>query len=279
MMKKRLGRKGACCLLISLLTCFIGYSQQLITIRGNIKDERSGPVGDASVYLLNSNFFAISDTSGSFRIKNIPEGNYTIVVSAVGYATINASIQITKQGKTSFDLQLTDASKQLDEVIVTAEKKEENVQAIPSSISALSAKTVINDYRLWNSKDLTAIVPNLYSANPGDGRNVTSIRGITSSSYDPAVTTYIDGVNQFTLDTYIPQLIDMERIEVLRVPQGTLYGRNAMGGVINIITKQPTNNTSGFLEVSTGNYGEQRYTAAIRTPFINSKLFFGASFI
>ena len=277
-MKKQLGRKGVCCLLVSLFICFVGYSQSLVTIQGNIKDERSGPVRYASVYLLNSHFFAVSDTSGSFVIKNIPEGNYTIVVSAVGYATINETIQITKQGKTSFDLELTDASKQLDEVIVTAEKKEENVQAISSSISALNAKS-INDYRLWNSKDLTAIVPNLYAANPGDGRNVTSIRGITSSSYDPAVTTYIDGVNQFTLDTYIPQLFDVERIEVLRGPQGTLYGRNAMGGVINIITKQPTNTTSGFLEISAGNYGEQRYTAAIRTPVVKDKLFLGVSFL
>ena len=277
-MKKRLGRKRVCCLLVSLFICFAGYSQSLVTIQGNIKDERSSPVSYASVYLLNSNFFAVSDTSGRFMIKNIPEGNYTLVVSAVGYATINEVIQITKQGQTPFDLQLTDASRQLDEVIVTAEKKEENVQAIPSSISALNAKS-INNYRLWNSKDLTAIVPNLYSANPGDGRNVTSIRGITSSSYDPAVTTYIDGVNQFTLDTYIPQLFDVERIEILRGPQGTLYGRNAMGGVINIITKQPTNNISGFLEISAGNYGEQRYTGAIRTPVIKDKLFFGASLL
>jgi iron complex outermembrane recepter protein len=271
-------RKRVCGLLGSLLIYFSAFSQQLITIRGNIKDERSNPVSYASVYLLNSNFSAVSDTVGNFAIKNIPEGNYTIVVSAIGYATINETASLTHDGKTSFEVRLADASKQLDEVIVTAEKKEENVQGIPSAISALNAKT-ISDYRLWNSKDLTAIVPNLYSANPGDGRNVTSIRGSTSSSYDPAVTTYIDGVNQFSLDTYIPQLFDVERIEVLRGPQGTLYGRNAMGGVINIITKQPTNTTNGFLEVSAGNYGEQRYSGAIRTPFIKDKLFFGASLL
>ena len=271
-------RKRVCGLFSSMLIYFSVFSQQLITIQGNIKDERSSPVGYASVYLLNSNFFAVSDTAGSFTIKNIREGNYTMVVSAVGYATISNNVQIVKNGRTSFELYLPDASKQLDEVIVTAEKKEENVQAIPSSISALNAKS-INDYRLWNSKDLTAIVPNLYSANPGDGRNVTSIRGITSSSYDPAVTTYIDGVNQFTLDTYIPQLFDVARIEVLRGPQGTLYGRNAMGGVINIITRQPTNKTNGFLEISGGNYGQQRYTGAIRTPIMKDKLFFGASFL
>ena len=271
-------RKRVCGLCGAMLIYFSGFSQQLITIQGNIKDERSNPVRYASVYLLNSNYFAVSDTSGGFTIKNIHEGNYTLIVSGVGYATISKDLQITKGNETSFNLQLPTASKQLDEVIVTAEKKEENVQTIPSSISALSAKS-ISDYRIWNSKDLTAIVPNLYSANPGDGRNVTSIRGVTSSSYDPAVTTYIDGVNQFTLDTYIPQLFDVTRIEVLRGPQGTLYGRNAMGGVINIITRPPTNETNGFVEINAGNYGEQRYTGAIRTPIIKDKLFFGASLL
>ncbi|MEO7961207.1 MAG: TonB-dependent receptor, partial [Ginsengibacter sp.] len=112
---------------------------------------------------------------------------------------------------------------------------------------------------------------------PGDKRNTTSIRGITTTSYDPAVATYIDGVNQFSLDTYISPLFDIERIEVLRGPQGTLYGRNAMGGVINIITKQPTNKTDVFAEISIGNHGSQRYSAGFKAPLVKNKLFFGAA--
>lgn len=265
-------------LLASLFICLSVHGQDLITIEGNIKDTRAMPLSYASVYLLNTNFSAISNPAGNFKIKNIPAGSYTIVVSSIGYATISENLFISRRSENFFDFQLAESSSQLGEVIVSAQKKEENVQSIPSAVSALTAKN-IDDYRLWESQDLTAIVPNLYSANPGDGRNVTSVRGIVSSSYDQAVTTYIDGVNQFTLDTYIPQLFDVERIEVLRGPQGTLYGRNAMGGVINIITKQPGNKPSGFVEIDEGNFGTQRYTGAIRTPFIKDKLFFGASFL
>jgi iron complex outermembrane receptor protein len=128
---------------------------------------------------------------------------------------------------------------------------------------------------LWDIEEITAIVPNLYSADPGDNRNVSSIRGITTTSYDPAIATYIDGVNQFNLDTYIAQLVDVERIEVLRGPQGTLYGRNAMGGVINIITRQPTNQINGNAELSVGNYGQHRFGYGIKFPFIKNKLFAG----
>jgi iron complex outermembrane receptor protein len=71
----------------------------------------------------------------------------------------------------------------------------------------------------------------------------------------------------------------VERIEVLRGPQGTLYGRNAMGGVINIITKQPSNTMEGLVEMNFGNYAQQRYLAALRMPLVKDKLYFGASFL
>lgn len=262
-------------LALCVLVSSIAYSQSG-TLAGKVLDKRQHPITGASVFVLNTNLAAISNTDGAFEIKNISAGHYTVAVAAIGFAAINQNVNVTANGNAPVSFTLEDATNQLEAVVVTAEKSQENVQDLPISISALTAKN-INDYRLWNTRDLTAIVPNLYAGNPGDGRNVTSIRGITSSSYDPAVTTYIDGVNQFTLDTYIPQLFDVDRIEVLRGPQGTLYGRNAMGGVVNIITKQPTNTTDGFAEASVGNYGLQRYAAGIRTPLIKDKLFFGAA--
>lgn len=241
-------------------------------ILGKVTDAKANPVQGATVHILNSNVIAITDAQGNFKIGNLTKGSYSITVEAVGYATKSQLVNANQ----SLNIVLAEDINKLDDVTVSAEKKETALQQTPVSITSLSAKQV-QQYRLWNSKELTAIVPNLYSNNSGDERNVTSIRGITTTSYDPAVTTYIDGVNQFNLDTYIPQLQDIERIEILRGPQGTLYGRNAMGGVINIITKQPTNTMSGFAEVNIGNYGQQRYNAAIRTPIVKDKLFFGAS--
>ena len=251
------------------------FAQNTSSISGKVTDEKSNALKSATVHLLNTNISVLTDAGGNYSINNIHTGRYIISISSVGYAAQNKVVEI-KPATNNIDVQLADATAQLDDVVVTAEKKEESVQKIPAAITALSAKQV-NEFRLWNSKQLTAIIPNMYSNNSGDERNVTSIRGITTTSYEPAVATYIDGVNQFSLDTYIATLFDVERIEVLRGPQGTLYGRNAMGGVINIITKQPTNTTNAFAEMNVGNHNQQRYTLGFRTPLIKDKLFFGAA--
>lgn len=252
-----------------------GTAVQCQVITGKITNSKLQPIEGAFIHLLNTNEGTLTDANGNYSFQHITPGKYIVSVSAVGYAAINEEVLVAAKGA-ELNIQLTDALVKLDAVVVTAQKKEEVLQNIPLSITALSSKQV-QDYRLWNSKDLTAIAPNLYSDNSGDDRNVTSIRGIVTTSYDPAVATYIDGVNQFTLDTYISNLNDIERIEILRGPQGTLYGRNAMGGVINIITKKPNNTTNAFVELNNGNFGLQRYSAGISTPLIKNKLYFGAS--
>jgi iron complex outermembrane recepter protein len=255
--------------------CFHAAAQNTNSFSGKITDSSSQPLPNASIHLLNTNFGAAADSEGSFAMKGIPNGKYSVQVSAVGYASQRVEVTVEVDA-VPMTIQLEESTSQLDDVIVTAQKQEEDVQKVPLTVSTLSSQQV-QQYRLWNSRDITAIVPNLYSTNSGDNRNVTSIRGITTTSYDPAVATYIDGVNQFGLDTYIAQLFDVERIEVLSGPQGTLYGRNAMGGVINIITKQPTNKTTGFAEFNIGNFGQQRYALGLRTPLIKNKLYFGVT--
>ena len=269
--------KGICLTTLLLLSVFLVFGQYA-EISGRIIDSKGYPVEGATVHLLNTNNSTTSDRRGNFSFSKLDRGKYLVNVTAIGYSNVTREAEIVKEQKLLVEIQLVESARQLDAVVVSSEKKEELVQHIPSSISAFTSKQVM-EYRLWDLHELTAVVPGLYSANPGDGRNVVSIRGMTSTSYDPAVTTYVDGVNQFTLDTYIPQLFDVERIEVLRGPQGTLYGRNAMGGVINVITKQPSNKMDAFAEVSAGNYGKRRYLAGIKFPIQEPRNFITTSAI
>lgn len=262
-------------ILILSFGMYAGVYAQALTLSGTVTNTRSVPVAGATIYLLNTNRGTATDDKGSFILRHMAAGKYTAQVSAIGYATVNVEA-VVNSATSKVEIILEDDSRQLDAVVVSAQKTDESLQEVPFSITAMTGRQV-QQFRLWNTRELTAIVPNLYTANSGDDRNITSIRGIATTSYDQAVATYIDGVSQFSLDTYIPQLFDVERIEVLRGPQGTLYGRNAMGGVINIITRQPANTTSGFAEVSIGNHAQQRYSVGLRTPLVKDKLYVGVA--
>lgn len=262
-------------ILLLMVLALPAAAQNSASLSGTILDSRSQPLPDATVYVLNSGKAALTNSQGQYLITGLAAGSYTIRITAIGYAMQTQHVNTNSQ---DYKFTLFETTYQLDEVVVSAQKKDEWLQQVPFSVTGLTATQVTN-FRLWNAKQLTGIVPNLYSADPGDGRNVTSIRGITTTSYDPAVATYVDGVNQFGLDTYIPQLFDVERIEVLRGPQGTLYGRNAMGGVINIITRQPSNQHTAYGEISIGNFGQQRYGVGLRTPLIKDKLFAGMAMV
>ena len=227
-------------LAVLILYSFSLKAQSSGNLSGNVRNQSGASIERATIYLLNTNFSTATNEKGWFELKRVPAGRYKLQVSAVGYATLMKDVDVNSN-TSSLSLQLSSESLKLDEVVVSAQKREEDLQKSPLAITAFSAKQVEDD-RLWTTRDITAFVPNLYAANPGDNRNVTSIRGITTTSYDPAVATYIDGVNQFGLDTYIAQLEDIDHIEVLRGPQGSLYGRNAMGGVINIVTNSPLMN-------------------------------------
>lgn len=251
----------------------IATRAQDLTLSGKVIDESGQGIDGVAVHVLNLTVGTTTDATGSFALQ-LAAGRHTIVARAVGYATRQLNVDLSSDQEISITLK--ESIRELPDLVVTAEKEETNLRSVPYSVSSLEGEK-LEQYRVWNLREISNIIPNLYSADPGDNRNVTGIRGVATTSYDPAVATYIDGVNQFSLDTYIAPLFDVERIEVLRGPQSTLYGRNAMGGVINVITRAPGNTTSGFAEAAIGSFGTQRYTLGVRTPIIKDKLFIGAA--
>src|ERR1700681_1811047 len=135
----------------------------------------------------------------------------------------------------------------LDEIVVTANKREENVRDVPVSIGVVEGKD-IESLRVENIEDITRIVPGIsfaaHNNGPnGPGQDNITIRGISSTVGNPTVGIYMDEVPIITITGYEgdaePRLIDIDRIEVLRGPQGTLYGASSEGGTIRFITNQP----------------------------------------
>lgn len=167
---------------------------------------------------------------------------------------------------------------QLEEIIVTARRISENLQTTPVSVSVLSQK-MLDEMSVTNIKDVQNLVPNL-QANSGfsgssNGGNFF-IRGIGQldfiSTSDPGVSLYVDGVYFGRTVGAALDTADIERLEVLRGPQGTLFGKNTIGGAINITTAKPTDSQDGFVEATIGNYGRIDGRFVANTP-ISDNLF------
>ncbi len=162
-------------------------------------------------------------------------------------------------------------SGELEEIVVTAQKREQKLQSVPISITALNAAALKAD-RIETLNDLNAVAPNL-TVRLGAGGNQSpnyTLRGILGASsaagQDKGVSPYLDGVYLQAQSGSVFELADIERVEVLKGPQGTLFGRNATGGAIQIITKDPTGEFGGYQELTGGNLGTFRSKTHLDLP-------------
>ena len=151
----------------------------------------------------------------------------------------------------------------IDEVVLTSSTKETNdLRTLPAAVSVLSPQQIAGR-QIDALKDLSSFVPNLYI--PDYGAKLTSavyIRGIGARSSGQSIGMYVDNVPYLDKSTFDFELTDIQRIEVLRGPQGTLYGRNAMGGIVNIYTISPFDFQGKKASVSAGNYGQVKVKAS-----------------
>jgi len=151
----------------------------------------------------------------------------------------------------------------IDEIVVTSSTKETNQQhTLPGSASFITPQA-INERRIEALKDLSALVPNLYI--PDYGAKLTSaiyIRGIGARSSGQSIGLYLDNIPYLDKSSFDFELTDIRYIEVLRGPQGTLYGRNSMGGIVNIYTLSPLDHQGTKLTLGTGNYGQLKAKAS-----------------
>ena len=164
------------------------------------------------------------------------------------------------------------ATNQLAEVVVTAQRRSENLQKVSISVTAVSAAR-LNAANITSTADLAGITPSL-TFSDSNGNSEPRIRGIGNSSAGPSVedsvATYVDGVYISSAAGALQHLENIQRVEVLDGPQGTLFGRNATGGLVQIITKDPKSTFSGNADISYENYDTTRLGGYVTGPILNN---------
>ncbi|RXM45020.1 TonB-dependent receptor [Flavobacterium sp. YO64] len=269
------------CLFFSVL---IAQAQQNNgKIKGTITTSDGDPASFVNVILKNTRFGTITNEDGTFEFNKVKQGTYTIQVSLTGYETLQDEVSVTENNTTALSLQLKVSNKELQEVIVTNNRKKlsskESVYVARMPLKNLENPQV---YSVINSK----IIEQQVLTNFDDA--LRSAAGVVSGGSEPGVRSgsYLRGFDEqaFFRDGKMlgnwteNDMANIENIEVIKGPSGTLFGghgRANYGGVINRITKKPYETFGGNINYITGSYGYNRLTADINTPLSDDGAFLG----
>jgi iron complex outermembrane receptor protein len=155
----------------------------------------------------------------------------------------------------------------MQEVTVTANRREQSIQDVAIAIQAFSAEQ-LESAGLQSSTEVAKLTPGVFISGSSAGQNSQfTVRGVTQNDFNDAiegpVAVYIDETYVASSNGALFGLFDIERVEVLKGPQGTLFGRNATGGLVHFIPKKPTETADGFGELTLGDNGQTRFEAAL----------------
>ena len=249
-------------LTLNLLPAFI-YAQ----LTGRVVNESNEPLSGASIIIRGTTQGVSTDASGFFTLSPVPKIPFSITASSINYAPRNITVR-SLDDTLIIRLQIL---YQTDTVIITSRRRRELSQDVPIAVSVVGGKQ-IEESGAFNVTRVKEFVPSLqmYTSNPRNtGVNIRGLGspfGLTNDGLDPGVGYYVDGVYYARPAVATLDFIDVERIEVLRGPQGTLFGKNTTAGAINITTRRPSFVPGGNLEVSYGNYGFIQAKASVTGP-------------
>jgi len=244
-------------LLFLLITCCTLLSAQEILVSGNISDTNGEPLIGATIVEKGTVNGAVSDYNGNYEIS-VSSSDAVLEVVYIGYTTQEIAID----NQTVINLKLAENVEALSEVEVTgfrsavgrARGRTASVQKIPESVTALNLEG-IEAAGITDVLSFSNLVPNLkFNTSQAIGLNFITVRGIPQIRFgDAPVAFVIDGVTVPDPSLLSQELYDLALVEVVKGPQGALYGKNAIGGAINIYTQEPTNQLKNRVKIGYGN--------------------------
>jgi len=228
------------------------------SISGTVKSNRDKVLSGANIVIKNTNAGAASDQEGRYAIHGLKDGNYEIRVSYFGFETVERPVKLCGED-VSLDFVLQETSIDLNAVVVTGTRTEKSLKNTPVLTQSINIRELLNKDATDITQALESVVPGIEFSNTASGKSV-SLQGL-----DPQYMLFLVDGERLAGDTYGDidysriNMAAIERIEVVKGAASTLYGSNALGGVINIITKTPSRKldlfaSSRFSKFNTRNY-------------------------
>ena len=235
-----------CFLLFGLVAVVPRVAAAQATLAGEVKDTTGAvlpgvTVEAASPALIEKVRTAVTDGSGRYRIESLPPGSYTVTFSLTGFAPVKREdLIVSGSGVITVDVELT-VGGLAETITVTPRRRDESSLDVPGAINAFTAAD-IKTAGIDRPQDFVALTPNMSLVQTqNQGTSFVTVRGISQArNSEPSVAVLIDGVQMANPSQFNQELFDIDTIQVLKGPQGALYGRNAIGGAIIINTKKPS---------------------------------------
>jgi iron complex outermembrane recepter protein len=263
----------------------VASAQSAGNVSGVVRDTSGGVLPGVSVTVNGLSWevrrTANTDERGMYQVDNLPHGRYHVTAAVSGFEPVTAEVDV---GDSPAVLDLVMAVSSFSEkVTVTATRTGvADIEATPVAMTAFPART-LEQMGVQTVDGLAGFAPGVTISQSSGGNALVSIRGIGTNSFvvgaDPSSTIYLDGTYLGRPAMSALDFLNVERVEILRGPQGSLYGRNSVGGAIHIVTRQPTNVLEANARLTAGNYRKLRADAAVSGPLIKDKVMGNIAFL
>lgn len=275
-------RKIASVIFIIQLNLIANGQTKPLLIQGTIIDSiTSEPIIGAIVKREDGLVGTQTDLDGHFILEYSGSLPVVFIVNYIGYEN-QKYVFTTENINQSINIYLKEDTESNQEIVISARRRDETMQDVPIPITVIGGSKA-DDAGAFNVNRVKELAPSvqLYSSNPRNtGLNIRGLGspfGLTNDGLDPGVGYYVDGVYYARPAATTLDFIDVERIEVLRGPQGTLFGKNTTNGAFNVVSKAPSFKPGGVFETSFGNFGYVQAKLSVTGP-INDKLAARVSF-
>lgn len=249
-------------------TVSVETDAHVIPVKGKVVNEQGEPLIGVNVRVKGTNTGTITDINGCFKLTLPQDGR--LVFSYIGYQ----ELEQTAKDQAELDVVLKEDAQTLNEVVVTTQKRRQTSIEVPTAVSALSGNTMAR-LNIKQMDEMAAFTPGLQVQIQSPNNPGYVIRGVTSDggeSYSqPRISVFMDGVSISRSQASVVELYDMERVEVVKGPQGTLFGRGAEIGAMHLLRNKPTSKLGGEVKLNYGTHNQRGAEGYLNTP-LNEKI-------